>query len=136
MSQETVEIVRRIYRAWGRGNSREGAELYDPHALLVLRPEFGLASGEWVYCGPDEVARFMREVFLPEWEGLVIAGDEFVDAGDSVVVHVDQRGTGRQSRAPGQLRYFQGWTFRGSSVIRIESVMARAEAFEAVGLPR
>jgi ketosteroid isomerase-like protein len=134
MSQENVEIVRRIYGEWGRGNFREGAELYDPHVLLVVRPEFGLASGEGVYCGPDEVARYMRELFLPEGEDLVIAGDEFVDAGDSVVVHVDQRGTGRQSRAPGQLRYFQVWTFRGASVIRIESVMGRAEALEAVGL--
>ena len=93
MSEENVEIVRQIYAEWGRGNFREGAALYDPHVLLVVRPEFGLASGEGVYCGPDEVARYMREVFLPEWEGLAIAGDEFLDAGDSVVVHVDQRGT-------------------------------------------
>jgi ketosteroid isomerase-like protein len=108
--------------------------LYDSHVFLVLRPEFGLASGEGVYCGPDEVARFMREIFLTEWDGLAIAGEEFVDAGDSVVVRVDQRGTGRQSRAPGQLRYFQIWTFRGPSVIRIESVMDRVDALEAVGL--
>ena len=134
MSQENVEVVRRIYGEWGRGNFREGAELYDPHVLLVVRPEFGLASGEGVYCGPDEVARYMREVFLPEWEGLAIAGDEFLDAGDSVVVHVHQHGTGRQSHAFGEVRYFQVWTFRGTSVIRIESVMERAEALEAAGL--
>jgi ketosteroid isomerase-like protein len=134
MSEEKVEIVRRIYAEWGRGNFREGAELYDPHVLLVVRPEFGLASGEGAYCGRDEVARYMYEVFLPEWEGLVIAGDEFLDAGDSVVVGVDQRGTGRQSGARGQLRYFQVWTFRGTSVIRIESVMERADALEVAGL--
>ncbi|HEY3192754.1 MAG TPA: hypothetical protein VGJ61_08230, partial [Solirubrobacterales bacterium] len=40
MSQENVEIVRRIYGEWGRGNFREGAELYDPHVLLVVRQEF------------------------------------------------------------------------------------------------
>src|SRR5919204_6592084 len=132
MSRENVEIVRRIYGEWGRGNFREGTELYDSHVLLVVRPEFGLASG--VYCGPAEVARYMREVFLAEWEGLVIAGDEFVDAGDSVLVRVHQRATGRQSRAPGQLRYFQVWTFRGASVIRIESVMERADALQAAGV--
>jgi hypothetical protein len=115
MSRENVEVERRVYGEWGRWNFREGAELYDPHVLLVVRPEFGLASGEGVYCGPAEVARYRREVFLPEWEGLAIASEEFRDAGDSVVVHVDQRGTGRQSRAHGQLRYFQVWTFRGTS---------------------
>jgi ketosteroid isomerase-like protein len=134
MSEENVEIVRRIYAEWGRGNFREGTEFYDPNVLLVLRPEFGLATGEGVYRGADEVARYMREVFLPEWEGLVIAGDEFLDAGDSVVVHVHQHGTGRQSHAFGELRYFQVWTFRGTSVIRIESVMERADALEAAGL--
>ena len=87
-----------------------------------------------MYCGADEVARYMREIFLPEWEGLVIAGDEFLDAGDSVVVHVHQHGTGRQSHAFGELRYFQVWTFRGTSVIRIESVMERADALEVAGL--
>ena len=132
MSQENVEIVRRIYGEWGRGNFREGTELYDPHVLLVVHPEFGLASG--VYCGPEEIARYMREVFLAEYEGFVIGGDEFVDAGDSVVVRVDQRGTGRQSGAPGSLRYFQIWTFRGASVIRIKSISERPDALEAVGL--
>jgi hypothetical protein len=52
-----------------------------------------------------------------------------------VVVHVHQHGTGRQSHAFGELRYFQVWTFRGTSVIRIESVMERTEAFKAAGLP-
>ena len=64
----------------------------------------------------------------------MIEGEEFVDARDSVVVRVDQRGTGPQSGAPGHLRYFQIWTFRGASVIRIESVMERADALEAAGL--
>jgi hypothetical protein len=45
MSRENVEVVRRVYGEWGRWNFREGAELYDPHVLLVVRPEFGLASG-------------------------------------------------------------------------------------------
>jgi ketosteroid isomerase-like protein len=133
MSQENLEIVRRIYGEWGRGNFREGTELYDPHVLLVVRPEFGLVSG--VYCGPDEIARFMGEEFLAEWEGaLVIEGDEFTDAGDSVVVRVNQRATGRESGTPVHLRYFQIWTFRGASVMRIESVMERADALEAAGL--
>jgi ketosteroid isomerase-like protein len=133
MSQENMEIVRRIYGEWGRGNFGEGAELYDPHVLLVHGRGFGVASGEGVYCGPDEVA-YMREEFFTEWDSLVIAGEEFVDAGDSVVVHVDQRGTARQSRAPGQFKYFQVWTFRGASVIRIENFRERAEALEAAGL--
>jgi ketosteroid isomerase-like protein len=132
-SRENVELVRQVYEQWGRGNFRAGAELYDPNVLLVLRPEFGpAASGR--YCGPEEIAKYMRDEFLAEWTGAVIAGGEFLDAGDSVVVGVHQRATGRESGTPVEMRYFQVWTFRGGSVIRIESIMERADALEAVGL--
>jgi ketosteroid isomerase-like protein len=125
MSQEKVEIVRQIYERWGRGDFRAGAELYDPYVLLVLRPEFPDAGA---YCGLDEVRKYMREDFLADWEGAVIAGEEFLDAGDSVVVRVHQQATGAESRVPVAMRYYQVWTFRGRSVIRIESISERAEA--------
>ena len=69
----------------------------DPHILLVIRANFGPASA--VNRGPVEVAGYMRD-FLAEWDGLVIVGEEFIDAGDSVVVRVDQRATGRDSGTP------------------------------------
>ena len=131
MSRKNVEVVQGIYREWGRGNFREGTELFDHHILLVVRPEFGPASG--LYCGPEAIAGYMRD-FLAEWDGFVIVSEEFVDAGDSVVACVDQRATGRESGTPVHAEYFQVWTFRGPSVIRIESVAERAEALEAAGL--
>ncbi len=130
MSRENVEIVRRVFEAWGRGDFRAGTELYDPYTLLVLRPEF-LDPGS--YCGPDEIAGYMRGL-LAAWEHFVMVGEEFLDAGDSVVVGVHQQGTGVGSRASVEARYFQLWTFRGGSLIRIESIVDRTEALEAAGL--
>jgi ketosteroid isomerase-like protein len=106
-------------------------ELYDPYVVLVLRPEFPDAKA---YYGPDEIRRYMREDFLADLEGAVIVGEEFLDAGDSVVVRVNQRATGAGSGAPVGMRYYQVWTFRGRSVIRIESIRGREEALEAAGL--
>ena len=40
MSQEKIEIVRRIYERWGRGDFRAGVGLYDRYILFVLNPEF------------------------------------------------------------------------------------------------
>jgi ketosteroid isomerase-like protein len=131
VSQEHVEIVRRIYERWGRGDFRAGTELYDPYVLLVLRPEFPDARA---YCGPDEIRRYMRDDFLADLEGAVIVGEEFLDAGDSVVVRVNQRAAGAGSGAQVGMRYYQVWTFRGRSVIRIESIREREEALEAAGL--
>jgi ketosteroid isomerase-like protein len=131
MSQDNVEIVRSIYDQWGRGDFRAGTDLYDPEVELVLRPEFPDAG---VYRGPEEIRKYMREDFLRDWEGAAIVGEEFLDAGDSVVVRVHQQATGPGSGAPVEMRYYQVWTFRGSAVVRIESIRERAEALDAAGL--
>jgi ketosteroid isomerase-like protein len=130
MSRENLEAVRRIFGRWGQGDFQEGVELYDPHIVLVLRAQFPDAGR---YCGVEEVASYTRDLLL-HWEHLVMEGEEFLEAGDSVVVGLHQQGTGVGSGAPTGLRYFMVWTFRGDSVIRIESIMERAEALEAVGL--
>jgi ketosteroid isomerase-like protein len=131
MSQQHLETVRRIYDRWGRGDFRAGTELYDPEVLLVLRPEFPEAG---TYHGPEEIRRYMREDFLADFENAAIAGEEFLDAGDTVVVRVTQRATGPESRVPIAMRYYQLWTFRGSSVVRIESIRERSDALETAGL--
>jgi ketosteroid isomerase-like protein len=130
MSQEKVEVMRRIFDERGRGNFRAGAELFDPRVLLVLRPEFPDAG---VYLGPEEIATYMRDL-LASWGDFAIEGEDFIDAGDSVVVEVRQRGIGRNSGVATELRYFQVWTFRGDAIIRIESIREREQALEAVGL--
>lgn len=131
MSAANVETLRRIYEGWGRGDFGAGVELYDPYVVLVLRSDFPEAGPHY---GIDAIRRYMRGDFLKDFSGPTISADEFLDAGDSVVARVDQRATGPSSGAPVSMRYFQVWTFRGGSVIRIESIMERADALEAAGL--
>ena len=130
MSHDYLEIVRRVYDEWGRGNFVAGTERFDPHTLLVLAPEFPESGG---YCGPGEIDKYMRG-FLGAWDNLVIEGESFVAKGDSVVVEVRQHGAGKASGAPVELRYCQVWSFRGATVLRMENVMTRDAAMEAVGL--
>src|SRR3954464_5326707 len=128
MSQQNLEIVRQIYEQWGRGDFGAGRERYDPYVLLVLRPEFPDAGS---YCGTEGIRQYMREDFLADLDGAAIAGEEFLDAGDSVVVRVTQRATGAGSGARVEMPYYQVWTFRGPSVIRIESIVEREDALKA-----
>jgi ketosteroid isomerase-like protein len=130
MSQENVEIVRRVYERWGKGDFRVDTELYDPWVVLVLRPEFPDAGA---YLGLDGIGGYMRR-FLEGWDHLVIEGEELIAAGDSVVAGVHQQASGKGSGAPVDMRYFQLWTFRGGAVIRLESVREREEALEVAGL--
>ena len=131
MSGKNVETVQGIYERWGQGDFRAGVELYDPHIVLVLRPEFPESGPHY---GIEAIARYMRDDFLRDFTEPTISGDEFLDAGDSVVVQVDQRASGPRSGAPVGMRYYQVWTFRGDSVIRIESIMERSDALHAAGL--
>jgi ketosteroid isomerase-like protein len=131
MSQCRVETLRAIYERWALGDFRAGTELYNPQVLLVLRPEFPEPGA---YCGPAEIARYMREDFLADFKDVVIVGEEFIAAGESVIVQVHQQATGHESGAPVGMRYYQVWTFRGGWVIRIESIRERDDALAVVGL--
>ena len=59
-----------------------------------------------MYSGPDEIRRYTEEDLLANLEGAAIAGEEFTDAGDSVVVHVKQSATGAGSGASVAVRYY------------------------------
>ena len=78
MSQENVELVRRVYEAHDRGDFTAVFAAYDPeiewHVLRVA--EFGFDP---VYVGHDGVRTFWR-TWLSAWETTSFEYDEFVDA--------------------------------------------------------
>ena len=131
MSSDHVETLRATYDEWGRGNFRGGADMWDADAVFSLRPEFPDAGD---YHGLEGIRHYMRG-FLAPWNDLTITAEEFVDAGDSVIVAVRQHGIGRESGTPVELLYFHLWTFRGAAVVRWEAIRTRGEALEAAGLP-
>jgi ketosteroid isomerase-like protein len=130
MAQEHVDAVRGVYERWAEGDFRAGVELFDPHVLFILGPEFPDAG---TYLGVERVAEYTRGVLEP-WERFTIEADEVIDAGDSVVVATRQRGVGKESGIATEFRYFHVWSFRGAKAIRLENFRERAEALEAVGL--
>jgi ketosteroid isomerase-like protein len=130
-ARDRVGTVRAVYDEWGQGNLRAGLELYDRR--LVFMPLDIPDGGPDFYVGPEGVTEFMRG-WLKSWRDFTIAAEEYIEAGDSVVVMTRQHGAGRASGAPAELVYFQVWTFRGHSVIRLEQFRKRAEALAAVGL--
>ena len=130
MSQENVEIVRAVYERWSEGDLRLSVDLFDPHVVFVLQPEFPDAG---VYSGVEAIAAYTRGLLEP-WTHFTIDAEEIVGAGDSVLAGVCQRAVGSSSGIATVLRYFMLWSFRGRKVIRVESFRERAEAVEAAGL--
>jgi ketosteroid isomerase-like protein len=132
MSQENVETLRTIYdHHFSEGDFRASVDLFDPHIVFMPFPESPEAE---VHLGVEAVAAWMRRTMLETWADLNLEAEEFISAGDSVLVSVRQRGVARISGVPTDAHYFTLWSFRGSKVIRIENFQERVEALEAAGL--
>jgi ketosteroid isomerase-like protein len=127
-----VEIVRRVYDKWTRGDMQAGVDLFDPE---IVFESFMPDSSERIIChGPIEVEAFMRE-FLAQWRDYRLFGDEFREVGgDTVFVKGHQAGTGRQSGVAVEGPTYSIWTFQGGRVVHLVFEADLQRALEVAGL--
>jgi ketosteroid isomerase-like protein len=129
MSQENVEIVRRNYAAFGRGDLDTAFEDFAPDFELDLSRAIGIDRG--VY----NLAQFRRlaESFLELWESVQPMADELIDAGEHVVMPFTNRQRGRDGIEV-QSRGTWLCTIRDGLIVRICLYQDKQEAIEAAGL--
>jgi ketosteroid isomerase-like protein len=129
MSQENVEIVRRIHDGWSRGDFSVGAGLTAPefewhqHAEAV---EPGSHRGA-------AIGGAIGKIF-EVYENFRIEPTEYVDAGDKVVVVTRIQATGKGSGVPLDQKYSFVWTVRGGKLAELAVFLDRRKALEAAGL--
>jgi len=126
MSQENVEIVRRLLDAWNRGERDESA-WFRPNA------ELGGPDVPGVYYGYDGLRRF-REDLLSVWDYFHTSVDELIDRGDDVLALTRGRGRGRGSGLEIEQSVAYLFTVQEGKIRRLWIYQDRAEALEAVGL--
>jgi ketosteroid isomerase-like protein len=130
MSQENVELVRRIYASWTPGSSPAESSLLHPDIEWV-NPTDALEPG----------TRTGIEAFTAIIEGLAdTIGDfrmeveRFIDVGDRVAVVATMRGRGSASGVEIERRHGSVWTIRDGKAVRFHWFNDPDEALEAVGL--
>ncbi len=135
MSQENVEIVRRIYDAVERQDSEVALALYDP------RVEYDFSSSPFqslieqtIYEGHEGVRAFFRERYQEAWAETVDHLEEIIEVGDQVVGVVTTGGRGRVSGVEVEHKHAGLWSFRDGLVTRVAWYSTRDEALEAAGL--
>src|SRR5919109_2311117 len=126
MSQENVEIVRRGLKAWELGNLSEVIRMFDER--VVTRPIIG---PEWH--GPQGVLEMAAD-WVEEFDEFTMIGEEFIDAGDAVVVRIRQEGRGTSTGVPVQVTFWFVYSMKDERVIRFEMFQDRDEALQSVGL--
>ena len=111
MSQENVEIVRRPTSVERRATSTRSRRAARPARRLVLAPEFPDA-GTIPASKPSQ--RTLRALAARSFDALHNgAAEEFVEAGDSVLVGVRQRRRRKRQRRPTRRSITSRvWTFR------------------------
>ena len=128
MSQENVELIQRgLARFITTGEPQwemfdEDVEIYDHDT-----PDQG------VYRGHAGVASWLEE-WGAAWAAWSIEPEEFIDAGDSVVVFIRMETQGRGSGVEVERRDAQVWQLRGGKVVRGDYYNDRQQALKSVGL--
>ena len=127
MSQENVEVIRAGYEHFAvTGRVQAVPELVWDVSKLGW-PE------QQIYSGPEGADQFMAD-WADTWDGWELEVEEYVDAGERVVVIVNQRGRSKGSGVPVDMRFAQVWTLRDGAGIKMEMYASVDEALEAVGL--
>ena len=129
MSQENVEVVRRCCEAFDCGDYTAALEALDPAVEYDLTH---FPDGR-VYRGREGVREAFR-IWLGTWEDYRQERDEFVDAGDRVLVPTREFGRGKGSGLDLSRSTVGVWTLQNGEVVRIQFYSTKAEALEAVGL--
>jgi ketosteroid isomerase-like protein len=133
MSRENVELLRQSYEALNRAFAsgedllpviREGT---DPDLVV----EMGVLEG--TFHGPEGFKDFI-EGQLAIIQDLRSDPDEFIDAGDRVVVPFRLSGRAKKTGIPIEYHYVHVWTFRGEKAVHLRLYASKAKALEAVGL--
>lgn len=136
VASANVELVRQVIEAHERRDFEAVFAAYDPgiewhvgrllpHAPLDFEP---------VYHGHAGVRRFFRQ-WLSAWETVSFEYEELIDAGEHVVVFLNQRMRGRTSGMEIDWPdYAQVWTVRGGKIVCSEFFLDRQEALEAAGV--
>lgn len=126
MSQENVEIVRKLYESRGS----EFFELLDPHVVWI---NYASAPETRPYVGHDGVREWVKG-FRATFGDYQMEATEIIDAGGDQVVATNRlAGAGTTSRVPVEHEFASLFTLVNGRIVRVQGFETRDEALEAAG---
>jgi uncharacterized protein len=131
MSERNVEVVSRGYEAFARGDIGAAMEMF--HADVEWHDPDRPGGG--TYRGHEGVLRNLAE-WLEGWEEFRLEPEEFLEAGDQVVVFVRQSGRGKGSGVEIEGRLAQVFRLREGKVVWVGTYTSREEALKVAGIDK
>jgi ketosteroid isomerase-like protein len=130
MSEENVEIVRRAWRAFENGDLSGAIAALSPDLVTYVASPIPVAG---TYQGPEGFLQVTID-WAEGFDDLLMTGEEFIDAGDQVVVRSLHKSRGAQSGVPVETTVWYVWTLHEGKAVRAEIFIERQKALEAAGL--
>jgi ketosteroid isomerase-like protein len=132
MSQRNTKLVREAFEAFLGGDLEKTALLVDPdvefHGTVG-----GLQEGQIAH-GQAQIDQTFEAEDLEAWEERRLEAEEFIDAGDDVVVFLHEYRRGRGSGVELETQTAVVVAVSGGRVVRIQGYMDRRVALAAAGL--
>lgn len=129
MSEENVEIVRRVYAAFTAGNWDE--------VFGETHPDFEMTTQRGPGAGTHrqrEGAQGFLEDYAEAFANMVVEPQQFLEAGEQVVAVVTRRGRPKGSDVEMVVRNGHLWTIRDGQILSMVSFPDPEKALEAAGL--
>jgi uncharacterized protein len=128
--EEDVERLRGAYRAFNEGGGVEAI-------LERLAPEVKVRDRD---TSPDRETRFGKEgvrqlfeSYMEAFDALRLEPEEFIDAGEDIVVSLQQRVRGKGSGAEVAARVAHVWTIRDGEVVGLRIFGDKDTALASLG---
>jgi uncharacterized protein len=129
VSQENVDLVRRMYDAYARGEFELSLSYLDPEIELT-QPAGQPGAG--TYHGHEGVIQALTN-WTGTWDDYRVEVEALTDFGDHVLARTVHHGRGKGSGVEVADRIFQVWTLHHDKVVRTRMYYQEAEALEAMG---
>src|SRR5438874_13492056 len=114
MSRRNMEIVARMYEAYGRGDFESSLACLDPEIEFSQPAD---EPGAGTFHGHEGVAQAFA-AWTGAWDDYRVEVEELADLGDQVLARTRHHGRGKGSGAEVDLEIFQVWMLRDDKVVR------------------
>ena len=127
MSEENLELIRRGYEQFmATGEIRAHADFVWDVSNLGW-------PDQQIYLGVEGATQFLTE-WADAWEDWELEVEDYLDAGERVVVILRQRGSSKATGIPVDMRFAQVWTYQDGQAMRMQMYANPDEAIKAAGL--
>ena len=130
MSDEDVEVVRRAYEAYSKGDLAAAGSAYSEDTVWDVRR---FRPDAEVHSGLDELAKYLAS-WRATWTEHSFSLERAIDAGDRVVAVIQESGRGTSSGAQVTVRYGQVITVRDGKIVETVVYRDPSEGFQAAGV--